>query len=181
MSKGKAASHPSEYLIPAKDSKGHAELYHFRAPDDWGRRMEEIVISHRFPFSTPSDIMRWCVYVGLDQLARIQPEITDLSQIVAASRVVRDVEDRQRFLDLFRRVATVIDQAVEDKDEGTARQLLADLRFEFEKMPPGPSRDRYLERLQKWDWLLSKAKPASPLDLAPAPKIRRPKRQSEDE
>lgn len=178
--KRKPALHPSEYLIPASDSRGHSAMYQFRAPEEWGRRMEELVISRRFPFGSPSDILRWCWFEGMNQLAHLEPECTDLSQVTAALRVVRDVEDQQRFASLFDRVTKIVDKATGEKDEATARQLIADLRYQFELMPDGRMREKYLERLKKYDWLLNVAGVA-PAELAPPKKARRPKFQLEDE
>ncbi len=177
----KPAIHPSEYLIPASDSKGHAVLYQFRAPEDWGRRMEELVLSRKFPFGTPSDIMRWCWFEGMSRLTQLEPECTDLAQITAAIRVVRDAEEQQRFVHLFDRTQRVIDTAIAESDEGTARQLVADLRYQFERMPDGTIRDRYLKKLEQWNWLLSGEKGVAPVSLAPPKRVRRPKVQHEDE
>jgi len=179
--KRKPVLHPSEYLVPASDSKGHATLYQFRAPEDWGRRMEEVVLSRMFPFGTPSDILRWCWHEGMAMLASIKPECTNLGQITAAIRVVRDAEDQQRFTQLFDRAQKVIDSAVGDGDESTARQLVADLRYQFEQMPDGAMRDRYLKKLDTWKWLLSESKGVAPSELKPPKRVRRPKVHEEGE
>ena len=59
-----------EFMVPACDAKGHSARLNFRAPPGYGRRIDLVVSSKKTPHKTKSDVLRFCLHVGLQELER---------------------------------------------------------------------------------------------------------------
>jgi hypothetical protein len=65
----------STFYIAAQDQRGHSERIQFRVPPDFLRLVEEIMV-HReqFGWTTQADMLRWCLWHGIEAL---QKEVKD--------------------------------------------------------------------------------------------------------
>jgi hypothetical protein len=63
------ADHPiGEYIIPPSDARGRHVNFSVSCPPEMRRIASVLLQSHKFPFETESDVLRWCVYFGLQTL-----------------------------------------------------------------------------------------------------------------
>lgn len=61
------------FAVPASDNQGRASSVSCNVQPFIFREMEELLYSHRFPFRTRGDLVRWCVFWGMRRLEEYTP------------------------------------------------------------------------------------------------------------
>lgn len=152
---------PADFLISAKDAKGESTRVFCRVMPAHDRAIDAIFYSRKFPFKTPSDIMRWCIHTGLKRLEALDEVPSVTQQVEAMMVILRDEEFHLEFQGFLQNAHAVVQRHIAEGSHGEARRVVAKLKQEIAKMPSGHWRTKY-ERVmaRQFDHLLSVKKGA---------------------
>jgi hypothetical protein len=82
---------PKDFLVEAANAAGQSTRAQCKIPPLLGRQIQEFVACRKFPFRTDSDVIRWCIYHGLQALGAMEPLDADfLMRALAEIEVLRD-------------------------------------------------------------------------------------------
>lgn len=145
-----------QYLIPASDARGHSERVYCRVQPAVLRLLEEVVGSHKYPFRTRGDALRYCVVNGLKKLAARKEGIPSvIAQAEVVLDILRDDEFQHQFALVFDRLREVVERYQSAGAHGEARRVVSQARANFDAMPEGYWKARYLrELIEKYGLLL---------------------------
>jgi len=129
---------PFDFIIPGSDHQGHSERIYCRTQPQHARALSKILNSHKFPFRTAGDIMRWCVVRGLKVLDKIEPLPGFLGTADVINEVLRQQLYMQEFSSMFTTMTQVIQQHISAGAEGEARKLLSTVLGHIRKMEDEP-------------------------------------------
>lgn len=143
---------PSEFIVPANDTKGHSVPIHFRAASSVDRAIKQVVASRRFPYITPSDLMRHAIVRHLEWLT----EVADLPQcrsMISMMKLEHDHIRREMEEATCTEHFTLVQQSVREllsKPGGKreAQRMVARALSVVRQMPEGFYRDQHLVRLE---------------------------------
>lgn len=140
----------ADFIIPAADQKGHSERQWFRCQPGHDRMMDTVIQGKRFPFRTKGDFIRWCIWIGLQVLEGLQPDMPSITrQVDLIIQMVRDDEFQAEMESVFKQVGDRVAHHMTDNNGGEARKLIARVRHAIEQMPEGNWRERYQARYDK--------------------------------
>lgn len=150
----------AEFFVPSADQQGHNDQYRFRAPKGYNRRMSELLAKGKFPFKTSTDILRYCLHIGLRRLDHMEPSSTVQRQLELMRQLLAEAEFQQEFLDTQAEIRRVMDRYIAQQDRGAARNLVSRLLTQIRAMPDETNwRAKYEEELlSKYGWLLKEGK-----------------------
>lgn len=114
----------SDYLFPATDSMGQSARLQCKAQPTIAREIQSVVHSRRFPFRTDSDVIRWCVYTGLAELAKREPSTGFLAKAWAEVEVLRDQQYWSAQQEMMRHLDEAVKRCMQAGQYGEARQLV---------------------------------------------------------
>lgn len=137
------------YLIPGQDAKGHSERVWCRVMPGHHRALGMILASREFPFRSMGDVVRWCVDHGirtLDHRRTGGPSV--MRQVDIQMDILRDELYQQDFSETFGGMQQVVNRHQAANAMGEARRVVAMAKQNFEAMPEGYWRDRYLGELE---------------------------------
>ena len=144
-----------EFIIPAYDHSGRTVRIRILMPPGLGKMLDQILESHRFPFQTRDDLIRWCLLRGVRELGSMEsvssflPQLELMIEILRAQYLARRL---QEFFELLDRVVFALDSS---GVKGRARkfvQLLSQLIMCIES---GTWRTQCLNELRRrWGHLL---------------------------
>lgn len=115
---------PADFVIPASDHLGHSERIFCRVQPQIDRAIGVAVQSHKFPFRTNGDLIRWCVVRGLKVLDRLDPMPGFLGAADAIAEILKQEVYQQEFTSMFAKMEGVVAAHVAAGAHGEARKLL---------------------------------------------------------
>jgi len=147
----------SEFIVPASDTKGHSVMYHFRFPASMQRHMQQIVTSRKFPYITPSDLVRHALmrhFEWLEEITKSHPMPNNCRNSLALIRMeaeyVRSTMEEKEFDDHFQLVQKRVQELLAKKGgRAEALRTISRAISATRQMPSGFFRDQHLERLEE--------------------------------
>lgn len=141
---------PEEFIISSTDSKGHNEKFWFRAPGGLDRQIQIVMAAHKFPYKTPSDLLRHALVRHLHWLTTLEPDICSvMGQVQVVIDICREEQYQQDFNEVFDAVGSTIQRYLSGGHTGEALRTVARCRDTFMDMPEGFWRDQYMNELMK--------------------------------
>lgn len=149
---------PADFLVAPADAKGVSYRFTFRAPPDFDTAIDQWITSHRFPFTTRGEVMRWCLREGLRRLDAMEPGVVSVTKrIDILTKLLNEEAAHADFLGVFRILEESVTRYLADQAGHQATRVVAMAKHQFEAMPEGHWRDRYLDELSKrFGYLLAK-------------------------
>lgn len=138
-----------DFICAPADARGVSYRLTFRVMPDIEKSLDQIVASNRFPFSTRGDVLRWCVREGLRALNKMEPVTSVTKRIDLIDTVLAEENAHADFMHIFHALEDNVNKYLADQAPKQALRVLAMAKHNFESMPDGHWRDRYLEELQK--------------------------------
>lgn len=136
-----------DFIIPAQDTKGHSERIFVRCQPGHVRDLNVIVNSKRFPFKTSGDILRLAIKQMIQELSRMEPIPSVAQQVNTVIQLVRDEQFHQEFNECFDQIARSMDRYINGGAKDQARRLLIKIKNQFDEMPDGYWKVKYLKEL----------------------------------
>jgi len=100
-----------EFIIPSRDEDGNSARVQFRAPEMLVSWASDIVDTKKFPFQRLGDLVRYALYLGCCQLARIEKDVPNRQALIDASnQLIRTRMDAAS-------IATHIDHLAEEVEK----------------------------------------------------------------
>jgi hypothetical protein len=138
-----------DFICAPADARGVSYRLTFRVMPDIEKSLDQLVASNRFPFSTRGDVLRWCVREGLRALNQMEPVTSVTKRIDLVDAVLAEDNAHAEFMHIFAAIEEGVNKYLADQAPKQAFRVLAMAKHNFEMMPEGHWRDRYLEELQK--------------------------------
>jgi len=138
-----------DFICAPADAKGVSYRLTFRCIPDIEKGIDQIVASNRFPFSTRGDVIRWCIREGLRALNQMEPVISVQKRVDMVDSLMVEEAAHSSFMHIFDVLEENVSKYMADQAPKQALRVLAMARHNFESMPEGHWRERYLEELHK--------------------------------
>jgi len=140
---------PEDFICAPADSRGVSYRLTFRVMPDIEKSLDQIVASNRFPFTTRGDVLRWCTREGLRALGNMEPVTSVTKRIDLISQVLAEENAHAEFMHIFTALEESINKYLADQAPDQAMRVIALTKHNFQMMPEGHWRDRYLKELDK--------------------------------
>ncbi|MDA2934029.1 hypothetical protein MYX82_06770 [Acidobacteria bacterium AH-259-D05] len=117
------------FIIPAGDDRGHSTRLQFRCSPAYGRRIDEVVQSKKFPYKTQSDFLRHALDRHLKYLNDLEPDLgLDMARIDVINRIINRQREEIEFMNsiesLNRNVQDLVAKGAHQKARATLREIL---------------------------------------------------------
>jgi hypothetical protein len=123
---------PEQFIVPGQDQNGNSMRVWCRVVPLLDRAMDVLFSSHKFPFKSKGDLMRWCIKVGVERLEDMEPCVGSvLAQVDAMLLALKDEQMQHSFISIFNTMAETIV-----------------MRSHIERMNDGYWRSRYLAEME---------------------------------
>lgn len=140
---------PHDFIVAPADTRGVSYRLTFRGPPDMEKAIDQIVSSHVFPFSTRGDVLRWCVREGIRILDTLEPVTSVTKRIDILTGILNEESAHAEFMHIFTHIQDSIDKYLADQAPEQALRVLTLAKHQFESMPEGWWRDKYLAEIEK--------------------------------
>lgn len=138
---------PGQFIVAPTDTRGVSYRLTFRVAPDMEKAVDQILASNRFPFSTRGDVLRWCVREGLRSLEKMEPVVSVSGRLDMLTTILSEENSHAEFLSIFQHLGDTVEKYLADQAPEQATRILAIAKHQFEGMPDGHWRGRYLKEL----------------------------------
>ena len=146
---------PADFVVPPSLGKdGHSERIQCYIQSGHARALNILARSGVFPFEERNDVVRWCIKFGLERLDAMEPTLINsvMRRANLMIAMAQDEMERQKFLEAFDKLRTVVSAHMSRNEREMAKDLLKKYRDQIEKMPDTPERElrwkmKYLDEL----------------------------------
>lgn len=112
--------------------------------------IEQVLASNRFPFTTKGDVLRWAAHHALKALNQMEEGVTSVTKRVdLLTSILNEESAHSEFMAVFDHLEVGVGKYLSDNAPQQALRVLAMAKHQFESMPAGHWRDRYLLELTK--------------------------------
>lgn len=140
---------PEDFIVSPADARGISYRLTFRVMPDMEKGIDQIIASNRFPFTTRGEVIRWCLREGVRALNKMEPVSSVTKRVDLVNAVLAEENAHAEFMHIFSTLQEAVDKYVADQAPKQASRVVAIAKHNFDMMPEGHWRDRYLEELAK--------------------------------
>lgn len=140
---------PGDFLVAPSDTRGVSYRLVFRVCPDMEKAVDQILASHRFPFTTRGDVLRWCLREGVRKLDQMEAVTSVTRRVDLLSTILNEENAHAEFMAIFEHLEETIQHYLADQAPDQAIRVVALAKHQFESMPEGHWRSRYLQELAK--------------------------------
>lgn len=140
---------PSDFIVAPSDSKGVSYRLTFRIPPDLEKGLDSILASQRFPFTTRGDILRWATLRGVKELEQMEGIASVSKRVDILTTLLNEESSHAEFMSIFGHLQESVSRYMADQAQDQAVRVVAMAKYQFEGMPEGHWKTRYLEELEK--------------------------------
>ena len=149
-----------DFVIPASDAQGHSTKVGFRCNNAYVRRSNIFISSKKFPYKTPSDLLRHAFHLHLEYLSKLEPEIpVDMASIEAVNTIINAEQERIDFGKSFTKLNLTVQDLLSREAQDEAKRLVLEVSGQVARMEEGYWRDWYSQEIKnRFGYLLKGAK-----------------------
>lgn len=162
---------PGDFIVAPSDARGVSYRLTFRVAPDTTRAIDQILQSNRFPLSTRGDFLRFAVRETIRLLEQMEPVVSVSKRIDMLSTMLAEEQAHAEFMTIFDQLGDTISKYMADQAPDQALRVVTLAKHQFETMPPGYWRDKYLTELAKRFATLGKNGSGSPGIQLPGAKV----------
>lgn len=140
---------PSDFRIPASDTKGHNARHWFRCIPVMARQVEQIIQAKKFPYRTKGDLLRHALHRHMGWLASMESIPSVSGQVDAIIEIMRDEEMNNDFDLVFEKMGERVAQHITNGAQREATRLVMTIQACITEMPDGFWKDKYKEQIKK--------------------------------
>lgn len=140
---------PGQFIVSPSDAKGVSYRLTFRCTPDMEKAIDAIIASQKFPFKTRGDVLRWCTLRGTKELEKMEGLPTVTKRIDILTTLLNEEQAHSEFMAVFVHLEEGVSRYLADQAPEQATRVVAMAKYQFEAMPGGHWRERYLTELQK--------------------------------
>lgn len=157
---------PGDFIIAPSDSRGVSYRLTFRCAPDLARAIDQVIGSNRFPLTSKGDVLRFALREGIRILEHLEPVISVTKRLDMLSMILNEEKSHAEFIGIFDQLQETVQAYIADQAPEQALRVVALAKHQFEMMPEGHWRDKYLKELQKrFSDLLKTVIPGQGVDL----------------
>ncbi len=139
-----------DFVIPASDHQGHSVKQGFRCNQAYVRRISVVINSKKFPYKTPSDLLRHALDRHLKHLSQLEPEIpVDMASIEVVNEIINAAQERIDFGKSFDKLSLTVQDLLVRAPKGEAKRLILEVLRKVDRMEPGPWKDWYQQEIKR--------------------------------
>jgi hypothetical protein len=132
---------PAAFNIPpslGKDGKSSRIQCHIQ--EGHNRILEDFAHSGVFPFTTASDVIRWCINSGIEELNRLEPARMNsiMRRTNTMIQLAKEDIERSKYLEAFSLLRVQVNVHIASGDNESAKDLVNLFRHEISEMPEEP-------------------------------------------
>lgn len=140
---------PEAFIVPGSDQNGNSLRVWCRVVPLLDRAIDVLFGSHKFPFKSKGDLVRWCIKRGVEELNGMEPMVgSTMAQVNAIMALLRDEQAKHEFLTLFNTMSAAIGDHIQAQALGEARRMVSEVRHLIMGMQDGYWRGRYIKELE---------------------------------
>lgn len=139
---------PSEFRIPASDTKGHNIRNWFRCMPAMARQVEQVIQSKVFPYRTKGDLFRHALHRHMHWLSTIGEVPSVSKQVDVILEIMRDEEMSNDFSLVFEKMEERISSHMASSSLGEATRLVIRICAIIDEMPDGFWKDKYAKQIK---------------------------------
>jgi len=139
---------PSEFRVPASDTKGHSARQWFRCIPMMSRQVDQIIQTKNFPYRTKGDLLRHALHKHMQWLQTLNPMDTVSGQVDAILEIMRDEEMSNDFTLVFEKMKERVSQHLASGSQKEAMRLIITINGYINSMPSGFWKDRYRKQMK---------------------------------
>ncbi len=141
---------PDSFIIPAGDDRGHSTRLQFRCSPAYGRRIDEVVHSRKFPYKTHSDLLRHALDRHLKYLDELEPELKlDMARIDVINRIINRKREEVDFMKSIDSLAETVYFFVKKEAYQKARETLREILEKVDQIQDEYLRSSYKDEIKK--------------------------------
>lgn len=140
---------PGDFIVAPSDTRGTSYRLTFRAAPDIARAIDQVIQSNRFPFTSRGDVLRFCTREGLRILETLEPVISVSKRIDMLTMLLNEDKSHAEFSTVFDQLAEAVNRYLADQSPDQAIRIIALAKHQFDMMPEGHWRSKYLTELAK--------------------------------
>lgn len=141
---------PDSFIIPAGDDRGHSTRLQFRSSPAYGRRIDEIVHSRKFPYKTHSDLLRHALDRHLKYLNELEPELKlDMARIDVINRIINRKQEEIDFMNSIESLTQTVHDFVAKGADQKALETLREILEEVDQVQDEYLRNSYRDEVKK--------------------------------
>jgi len=147
----------ADFRVASRDTNGHQEIVHYRTQPSIVAQISKLVMSHRFPFRSPSEFHRLADILLLKVLDAMYPGIPSvLATVDAINSIIQEDEYYQDFVSIFEKLNKRVVEHIGRGATGEAVRLIVRVKDKLKTMPEGYWKDHYLREISsRWDGLVT--------------------------
>jgi hypothetical protein len=141
---------PRDYVIPANDHQGHSVRKQFRCSPSMSNEIAKIIQSHKWPWSTEGDMMRWATWEAVKKCERME-EIQN-SMYAVANNII-EVSRETLMIVTFKASLDAVEKSVQELMglgmEEEALRHLSELKDQAAKVSEPMWRKKYADEFER--------------------------------
>lgn len=140
---------PRDFIVPAGDNKGHNIRLHVRCNPAYGRRIDVLVSSRKFPYKTSSDLIRDAIHRHLNFLIDLEPKIpVDMASLEMVNKIINAERESIEFGKSFEKLSGNVQELLGRGAKGEASRQVLEVSHLVDRMEPGYWRDWYRREIK---------------------------------
>lgn len=132
-----------DYVVPATNARGNNVRAMCRVPPEMMRIAADVVASKKYPFRVMGDLFRYCISIGLEELAAGAGIKSVRAQAEIIKEMNLDEEYYVQFTDVFRQMKTNVERHLENGEVSRARVFLHRVWAQIKLMPKDAWQKQY--------------------------------------
>jgi hypothetical protein len=147
---------PADFNVPPELEKGKSARIQAYIQSGHDRALSIVARSGVFPFEKESDVIRWCIKLGLERIDSLEPLLINsvMKRTNIMIELLREEINRQKFLETMDLIRSAVMAHLGRNEEDMARDLVGRCFKQISAMPDEPERElrwklKYLEQLER--------------------------------
>ena len=124
-----------EFLVPARDDKGHYEPRTVRFQPKMVDEMGKYVSGEKFPYREISDLIRHAVQLHLRRLATAEPFISDLGEMESINIIARQTTLHAEYSTTVLNAINSVDALLNEGEFFSAMEVYTQFMMHMQRMP----------------------------------------------
>lgn len=140
---------PGDFIVAPSDARGVSYRLTFRVAPDLARAIDQIITSNRFPLMSRGDVLRFFVREGIRLIETLEPVISVSKRIDMLSTMLNEDKSHAEFTVIFDQLGEAVSRYLADQAPEQATRIIALAKHQFDMMPDGYWKKKYLVELAK--------------------------------
>ena len=139
----------SDFVIPVSDKNGHNGTEGFKCQYAYSRRIDVILATKKFPYSTRSDVLRHALHRHLDWLSEIEPEIPNMASLELVNDIIKAAAAEREFTSSFEGLCKEVQSMQNKGATEEAQRMVKNALRQAKQMNPSYWTGWYIQQIEE--------------------------------